>query len=312
VNVLFLVPKGTYEWKMSRVRFQQMEALGEIARVTTWGPGWDGWDDGETAACNAERVGADVVVSYQVDGLAGCATPTMTCYNEAFNVERVEREVRANRYRGVVFHHENDLRRYPRWDDDGIVRAHVHHCATEKVYRDYGEAKDIDVLVAGNMSQAYYPHRVRLRDLAWRTLRKRGYRVVVLPHPGYLLPPKPGTVIGEEFARMLNRARLVVTCSMIHKYALAKYSEIALCRSLAVADFPDERPEHFAATVLGAHPWETDAVILDRIEGALDDEEALTKLTDAAWSITRQTSRMESYAERFLDVAKRAIALGPR
>jgi len=319
MKVLYLVSRETYDTKMSRVRAHQVDAIAAQVPVVISGPGWPTWDAGRTAAENVARIPvgdsgtpADVVLTYGVAGLAGCPVPTLTSFNEAFDVPKVTHFVQENRLRGVIFHHGNDATRYTHLWQDGIVTAHVPHCAQAETYRDYALEKDIDVLVAGNLSHGYYPFRVRLAALAWGTLRKRGYRVCVLRHPGYTLPPRAGTVVGAAFAQMLNRAKLVATCSMRFKYALAKYAEIGLCRSLAVADIPDERQEYFADTILAVHPWETDHAILDRIEAVLDDDEDRQRRTDRAWSLTQTTSTMSHYAERFLHVAQSVVNAGPR
>lgn len=318
MNLLYLVPKRVHESKMSRVRFDQIEAISKQMIVHISGPGWSDWDESRSTTDNVAniRVGdgglADVVLAYEVDGFAGSIIPVMTSYNEAYRIDRVERYVQENKLRGVVFHHANDLTRFPHWDAQGIKRFHIHHCANENVYKDYELPKDIDVLVAGNLSRDYYPFRVRLRDLAWRVLRKRGYNVVVLKHPGYHLPAPEGTVIREDFARMINRSKLVITCSMRYKYALGKYAEIGLCRSLALADVPDERQEHFQQTVRVVEPWMLDEDILRSAEEILDNEELRVKLTNQAWDLTRQTSTMSWYAAEFLYAASVVGGAGPR
>jgi hypothetical protein len=316
VRVLYLVPRETFETKMSRVRFDQVEAIGKIAEVRWSGPGWPSWNAKLAVHDNAERQvvahKADVVLSYDLEGFRSLPVPLVVSYNEAFDVERVSTFVADNRVRLVVFHHANDLVRYPWWTAKGILRVHVPHSATESVYRDYGLEKDIDVLVAGNLNRWYYPVRCRLRDIVWKILRKRGYRVVVLHHPGYFLPPAPGSYVRQEFAQMLNRAKLVVTCAMRYHYALAKFAEIGLCRSLAVSDIPDEREDHFRSTTLWIESAMLDREIVDRMEELLDDADRLRRQTDQALERTQQTSTMAQYAERFVAAAMLAVKAGPR
>lgn len=322
MKILYLVPKEVYERKMSRVRFQQMAAIDRFLRegkhdqaenvgVVYAGPGWSGWDEGSSGADNVIRLlnagsgePPHLAVTYKVGGLRGSPLPVWTQYNEAFDVRGVRQFVEENGVQGVIFHHQNDLLRYPEWTRPGSIWVrHIPHCADPAVYRDYGLEKDIDVLVAGNMSQYYYPFRNRLRRLATQVLRKRGYRVVVLPHPGYQLPPKEGAVVGEAFARMLNRAKVAFTCSMRHNYALAKYSEIALCRTLPVGDIPGERQEFFQRTVLQVEPWMLDEEIQRTVEEVLDNPERLKKLTDEAYDLTLQHFSMGVYAELFVRAA---------
>lgn len=346
MKIVYLVPREVFERKMSRVRFQQITAIGEQCPVVWTGPGWPHplvshaahdltcstppWDDTLSPASNVERIRigddrAELVVAYQVENLEGMHCPVATQFNEAFDTRKVDEYVRLNRISLVIFHHQNDMGRYWFWQqydanrprifisddkpyfarDDGIDRVHIPHCADQLVYQDYGAEKDIDVLCAGNMNQSYYPFRFRLKELARTYLRKRGHNVVILNHPGYTLPPRAGTVVGVEFARLLNRSKLVMTCSMRYKYALAKYSEIASCRSLAVGDLPEERKEFFSETILNVEPHMTDEKIVRAIEDLLDDESGeLGRRTERSWDLTKTEYKMSDYARRFIDAAR--------
>lgn len=331
MKIVYLVPRSIYDTKMSRVRFHQIVAIGEHAPVVWTGPGWThallsahaieagtsvpSWDVNLSPTKNLDRIeiGKDpdprnrrpeLVIVYGMDGLAGMPYPVVTQFNEAYDTAKVDEYVRSNDVSLAIFHHANDMGRYWWWPRNGVVRVHVPHCADAVIYRDYGLDKDIDILVAGNLNDYYYPFRYRLRGLARDWFRKRGYKVEILAHPGYTLPHRPGTVTGTAFARMLNRSKLVFTCSMRYNYALAKYSEIALCKSLAVADLPGERKEFFRETILNVEPWMTDAQITRIIEDALDDESGLlAKLTARAYDQTMASYTMGNYAGRFLRAA---------
>jgi hypothetical protein len=186
---------------------------------------------------------------------------------------------------------------YEHWET--VKRLHLPHCADSLVYRDYGLDKDIDVLVTGNLAEHTYPLRHRLFLLATRVLKKRGYRVHVLPHPGYVLPPKPGTVVTKEYAKLLNRARLVFTCSSRYKYGLTKYSEIALCRALAVSDLPDEPEDFYAEAILRVEPFMLDTEILRCVEDALDSENEIERRATRAMDLAARGFTTAHYAERF-------------
>lgn len=307
--VLYLVPMAVYEKKMSRVRFQQVARLGAHPRVhlALSGPGWPDWAEGRSVVENIAAIRAkgnetpNVVLAYQVEGLAEVPLIKVTSFNEAFDQAKVNRYVLDNRFDLVIFSHANDLPRYGHWDRAGVRRVHIPHCAEPDVYRDYGLPKDLDILVAGNLNSYYYPFRVRLSRLAVQYFRKHGYRVLIQPHPGYGLPPREGTVVGPDFAQLLNRAKVVFTCSMRFKYALAKYSEIALCRALPVADLPDERQDFFREATLNVEPWMTDRDIIHAVEEVLDDPELLARRTLAAMEMTQKTSVMPLYAVRFVE-----------
>jgi hypothetical protein len=312
MRLLFLVhhsgPNG-YQTKMSRVRFSQVAAMEKREEffVHKSGPGWPDWNDAELPVDNISRLHKqylfDIALVYNVEGLEKGPIPYATSFNEADDHQKVDRYVYDNAIELVVFHHQNDLPHYQHWEKDGIYRTHLYHCADETIYRDYGLPKTIDILVAGNLNKYYYPHRWRLKELAQKTFKKRGYIVKVLGHPGYTLPPREGTYIGEEFAKVINQSKMVFTCSMRYHYALAKYSEIALCRSLAVGDIPDERRDFFGETVLEAAAWMTDEEIIRRVEEVLDNETLLTHMTTRSYDLNTQLCTMGVYAYQFYNTA---------
>ena len=329
MKIVYLTPRDVYDHKMSRVRFQQITAIGRQVPVVWTGPGWahplcssaatagsvtaSAWDEGLSPAENVARIRigddqAEVVVAYQVGGLAGMHCPVVTQFNEGYDVPVVDAAVRDMQAALVIFHHANDVPLYSFWKNKGIYAVHLPHCVDVSVFQDFGEEKTIDILCAGNMNSYYYPFRYRLRCLALDWFRKRGYTVMALQHPGYSLPPREGTYVGAEFARLLNRAKLVFTCSMRYNYALAKYSEIAACRSLAVADVPAERRDFFLNTILNVEPWMTDAQIVHIVEGILDDESGeLKRRTAQAFDRTTEHYAMEDYAERFIEACRKLL-----
>lgn len=312
MRLLFLVnhegPNG-FTGKMSRVRFSQVAAMEEREEfvVHKSGPGWPDWDDSQTPTENVHRLHKewtfDLALVYNVEGLEKGPIPYATSFNEADDHQKVDRYVYGNAIELVIFHHQNDMPHYNHWDKDGIYRAHIYHCADEKVYHDYGLPKTIDILVAGNLNRYYYPHRWRLKTLAEKWFAKRNYKVKVLDHPGYTLPPRENTFVGEDFAKIINQSKIVFTCSMRYHYALAKYSEIALCRSLAAGDIPDERKEFFQQTVLELAPWMTDEEIVRKVEDVLDDPAKLKHLTTDSYDLNAQQCTMNVYAYQFYNTA---------
>lgn len=317
MKIVYLVPKELYDTKMSRVRFQQVAAIARTVPVVITGPGWDSWDALLSPAENVRRIriGDDqpeLVLAYKVDGLSGMRCQVATQFNEADDVDSVNTYVRGNNVSLVIFHHENDIPRFSFWPSM-IQRVHIPHCAERTMYRDYGLPKRWDITVCGNMSEFFYPFRRRLRRLALEYFSRHGYTVNILEHPGYILPPRDGTVVGEDFAKVLNQSRVVFTCSMRFNYALAKYSEIAMCRALPVGDLPGERHEFFRKVVYSVEPYMTDKQIIRKIEDVLDPNEGILHvLTEQAYNLTLATSTMEHYAERFVAVARQHLEEWPK
>lgn len=310
-----------FEKKTSRVRFHQVAALArhDQVRVHMSGPGFEDWDSRLSPVENVRRITVqgedpDIVLTYKVGGLRGCHAPVAISYNEACDQPDVRNEIADTGASLVILHHHNDLVNLSDLYQRGIRLVHIPHSADKRVYRDYGEDKSVDVLVCGNLNNQLYALRYRLMRLAVKYFAKRGYRVKVLPHPGYTLPPREGTYVGEDFARWLNRAKVVFTCSMIYKYALAKYTEIAMCRSLPVGDMPDECPpcrEAFSQMILPVERWMTDEEICRTVEDVLDNPEELARRTHKAHEIATERFGMEHYADRFVYAVRDFLAERP-
>jgi hypothetical protein len=348
VNFLFLVPKEIHDTKMSRVRFEEVEALRRSGdqknAVLTSGPGWPDWPDGlqpldyvtqrlTWAQRNAPDQVPHLVLSYKVEGLRGSPVPVAVIFHETYNWSQTLREIRDTGATLVIFTYQNDLAQYERTlTEEGRALVSIPHSADPVIYRDYAtEAlmprrvtdpmlslahyqspfdpgyKDIDVLVVGNLAQDFYPFRARLARLAQREIRKRGYRVMTLAHPGFTLPARAGTAVGADYAQMLNRAKLVMTCTGRHHYAFCKLVEIPLCWSLPVSDLPAERQGFFRQTMLNVEMWHTDREILFHIEQVLDDDALLQRLTTIAHDKVAQRLTMPHWAERFTYWARRHV-----
>jgi hypothetical protein len=332
MNLLFLVSKHEFETKMSRVRFEEVEALkvaSPVVNVHTSGPGWPDWPEGQTPVGYVTQRCLDykdnlsekphVVLSYGVTGLTGSPLPVAMIFHETYNWKKTLSLIRETGATLVIFTYVNDVATYQEvLADYAVVNGHppaprrpeiVHipHGADGAIYRDYGLPKDIDVLVAGNLAREFYPFRARLANLALREVKKRGYRVVTLPHPGFTIPIREGTAIGVEYARWLNRSKLVVSCSSRQKYAFCKLVEIPLCWALPVSDLPAERQGFFRQTMLNVEMWESDRQILGKIEDVLDDEGLRVKLTTIAHDKVAQRLTLAHWAERFIYAARRHV-----
>lgn len=323
MNVLFLVPKPTYDTKMARERFAWMRAVQEQVAphgVHTTGPGWPDWDASATPVANVTRYVAarrsnpeevpHVLVTYQVDDLKGSPVPVCLILQEAYNRPKTLGLLRATDPKLVVFTYANEMLQYAEDCADRMV-VHIPHCGDSEVFKSTGQVRHIDLLIVGNMNQTIYPFRARLARLAWRSLRKRGYFVKWLPHPGYALPAKPGTVVGPDFAAVLSSSKLVLTCTSRYRYALAKLVEIPLCGALPVSDLPFERQKFFSQTLLNVEPWMLDREIEQAIEDVLDDPEEWARRAKIARDKVEARLTMKYWAERFIYHCRRYLGESP-
>lgn len=105
-----------------------------------------------------------------------------------------------------------------------------HHVNTH-VFKDYHEKKSIDFLLVGSIHPRVYP----LRTKILKTMRSiHGFRYH--PHPGYRnFHPNENALIGQRYAREINRAKIFMTCDSKYHYPLNKYYEVLACKTLLLA-----------------------------------------------------------------------------
>lgn len=120
------------------------------------------------------------------------------------------------------------INRYPKY----LQRMRwLPHFANEEVFKDYGLPKDIDCLMMG-VARRYYP----LRKIMYDALIEKPF-FVYHPHPGYENQDetRKNIIIGEKYAKEINRAKLFLTCDSTFHYPLAKYFEVPACNTLLLA-----------------------------------------------------------------------------
>jgi hypothetical protein len=282
-----------------------MEALERHPSVeaTRDGPGFDGWVDVPTSV-EAHR--PDVLLWYkplEMEDYERVAVPRVITYNEAWAVRQSTAEIQGSGSRLVVFHHANDVPKYAHLPDD-VRLTHIPHCVETSVFRDYGEEKIYDVLLGGRLTRRRYPLRRRLAKILRRRELRR-YRIHVREHPGYDIDDVDQQVV--DFARELNRAKLVVSCSSIDRYAFAKYVEVPACRSLHVADAPVDPEGFLRDTMVEIDPRDSSRKIAAVLERWINDDEMRERRTDAAFEKVRKERSQEHYADRFYRFVSSAI-----
>lgn len=135
-----------------------------------------------------------------------------------------------------IFTHYRDafLKWYPELKESMIWLPH--HVNIE-VYKDYQLPKSIDSLMMGAMLPHIYPLRVMMLN----TLKDTpGF--VYHGHPGYteVQDIAKGTLVGEDYAKEINRAKVFLTCNSVYEYTLMKYFEVMACKTLLIAPESEE------------------------------------------------------------------------
>lgn len=135
-----------------------------------------------------------------------------------------------------VFSHYRDafLKRYPRLTDKMIW---LPHHADINVFKDYNLDKKINWLLMGATEPMLYPLRAIIKG------QMNGWEGFVYhPHPGYRHEDEiePGSLIAEDYAKEINRAKMFMTSDSILRYPVMKYFEVLACNTLLLASASNE------------------------------------------------------------------------
>ncbi|WP_196493707.1 glycosyltransferase [Ornithinibacillus caprae] len=111
--------------------------------------------------------------------------------------------------------------------------------ANTSIFKDYGDEKTINLMMLGEVSlPQIYPLREKILQHYKDT-------------PGFYNRPHPGwrdfttkqaekSLIGENYARTINKAKLFFACGSVRQVVTFKYFEVPACRTLLMApDLPE-------------------------------------------------------------------------
>ncbi|MGG2016161.1 glycosyltransferase family protein [Bacillus sp. S10(2024)] len=124
---------------------------------------------------------------------------------------------------------------YPDFSDK--IKWFPHHVNTE-IFKDYGQKKDIDMLLMGAVIPYYYPLRCKILE----TYQNEA-NFIYHGHPGYRNIDNEeiqNVFVRESYAKEINRAKLFFTCNSIYGYTILKYFEVLACNTLLLAPSSDE------------------------------------------------------------------------
>lgn len=124
------------------------------------------------------------------------------------------------------------LKRYSELKDNMIWFPHF---VDIDVFKDYGQVKSINYLMAGLLWQEYYP----LRFTIYNKMRYE-YGFEYISHPGYGVIDTNTQMVGERYARKINKAKIFLTDGGKYNYAVKKYFEVPACNTLLLAPYTEE------------------------------------------------------------------------
>ena len=320
LRIISLIDKHYYKYNIDRTIFHTLSAIErhpEVEELIHTGRDWRNYDSSLSVYKNIKRIykntrEPDLVLVFLKDfeykGLRNLHIPKCIRCNEMYS-KVLGDKLLDNKIDLVICHHRNDMMAYnQRKDVSSIVFENIPHSVDTDVFRDYGEKKVYDILLAGSLVKRVYPFRHRLKNLINRNLKYK-YKCKILEHPGY----RPGKLdkskhrVLEEFSREISKAKITLTCSSVYKYALTKYMEIPLSNSLIAADLPNERKNFFKSYVLELNPSSKDAVIEKKLAYFLDNTNERQELIDKGKSIIRRERNLDGYANKFIYIVNKFL-----
>jgi len=303
MRILYLCDKHQYDTKMSRVRFQSIEAISKVSDLKYSGKNWNNYDNTKSVQDNIDRIYGkeqpDIVVAYKpLDLVDFKSIKPVKCmrYNEMWNNRWTTSEIVKSGSELVICHHLNDMPNYKHLSEVKFVN--ISHCAEQTIYKDYGLPKINDVLLTGAISR-HYPFRARLRNIMLKELAGK-VKCKVLNHPGGDLRNVHGAIL-DGYAKEMNQSKITLTCSSAYKYRLGKYTEIPMSGSLLAADLPNEDQDFFKQFMLVLNPQDSDEVIAKQILEYVNDDDKRNELIQKGIELNKEYTQ-EKYAERFVDV----------
>lgn len=310
MKILYLCNKHQYDTKMSRVRFQSIEAISKICDLEYSGVGWNNYDKDKNVQANIDYLYGgweqpDIVVAYKpLDLIDFKNIKAVKCvrYNEMWDVAWTTKEIKESGAELVICHHLNDMPKYKHLPNVKFVN--ISHCAEQTIYKDYGLPKINDILLTGAISR-HYPFRARLRNIIFTYLEGR-VKCKILNHPGGDLTNIHGYVL-DNYAKEINQSKITLTCSSAYKYRLGKYTEIPMSGSLLAADLPNEDHDFFKQFMLVLEPSDSDKDIADKIIEYIRDDGKRNDLIKKGIELNKEYTQ-EKYAERFIKVCEEFLS----
>nr|WP_304212927.1 glycosyltransferase [Fredinandcohnia onubensis] len=192
------------------------------------------------------------------------------------------------------------LRKYPTLKDR--IYWLPHHAYTE-VFKDYQLPKTIDYLLIGKIDRLY-----PLRQKILSTMQNEpGF--TYYKHPGYRSfspADEKRRVVGENYAKKINQAKIFFTCDSILKYPIKKYFEVPACRTLLMAPTSEEIED------LGFVPGKNFVDInendfYEKAKYYLTHEEERQKIADAGYEFIREYHSTKARAEFLVEKVNEII-----
>ncbi|WP_078555038.1 glycosyltransferase [Bacillus alkalicellulosilyticus] len=174
--------------------------------------------------------------SPSITGISQCNIPIgMIMHDLHYKKELRKQFIKENNIQ-YLFTHYRDMfiKWYPEFHNRMIWFPHY---VNTNLFKDYQLEKEIDLLMMG----CTYPNIYPLRDKIYQTF-KADKRFLLHEHPGYNHSSYSDKkfLVGERYAKELNRAKIFFTCDSIYRYPIMKYYEVLASNTLLLAPHSPE------------------------------------------------------------------------
>jgi len=168
------------------------------------------------------------------------------------------------------------------------------HWVNIDVFKDYGLKKDIDYLLMGAIAKEHYPLRNRILNVMQK---EAGF--AYNKHPGYKNIKEGNALIGERYAKEINRAKIFFTDGGIYNYPVKKYYEVLACKTLLLAPtFKELEDLGFIPEVNFVDIDENN--FLEKAKYYLEHEEEREKITENGYNMVRSKHSTEMRVIQFI------------
>lgn len=304
--------------RMDKNAWHRYEALRRHENVTLTGPGCSGFVSGMPVRHLFRRFGRPDFIIHGLDlhvtgvplveGLADVDIPKAMELEDTWeDPPRQQQFLRDLRF-DYAFHttraREEDYER----NCPSVRMIWTPFAVRTDVFRDYGLAKENDLLLYGRLS-ARYPLRERLRGLLERLAASATFRVKIIAHPGWWddgYVPQEGHYVGAKLAREINRSWIGIATGSVFDCLFAKHLEIAASRSLVAGSLPVEARPFLGRGFVDLCEKDDDEIVRT-FRGLLDNRDELVARTDEGYRRATADFSVERYAEDLLDLIGRLI-----
>ena len=233
--------------------------------------------------------------SPRIQGLSESSIPVGAILHEVKHKPYRRKQFYESHKIGHLFAHYRDAAKSMMPELSERILWFPHH-VPDSIFKDYGEERDIDVLMMGILLKDLYPKRT-----AFYEKLKTFPGFIYHGHPGYgPLQAKAGQYIGDAYARRLARAKIFVTCDSKEKLPLMKYFESLACKTLLIATSSCELEE------LGFVDGETfvaadEGSIMDKVRYYLDHEEERKQIIEQGHQLIMEKHTSAKRTEQLLE-----------